>query len=145
MEHSSVKAPTGGRGASRIAPSIRVDHAGCAGGLVQRRGWRSPKPQVGVRFPGPPLRRSTARHARRSSPPPRPPVIEAVVFDLDGVLVDSEQAWDGARRGLVEERGRTWTEGAEIDMLGMSSREWPVYLRDRLGVDMEPADISADV
>jgi len=72
-------------------------------------------------------------------------VIEAVVFDLDGVLVDSEQAWDGARRELVEERGGTWTEGAEIDMLGMSSREWPVYLRDRLGVDMEPADISDDV
>jgi HAD superfamily hydrolase (TIGR01509 family) len=72
-------------------------------------------------------------------------VIEAVVFDLDGVLVDSEQAWDGARRELVEERGGTWTDGAEIDMLGMSSREWPVYLRDRLGVDMEPADISDDV
>ena len=72
-------------------------------------------------------------------------MIEAVVFDLDGVLVDSEQAWDGARRELVEERGGTWTEGAEIDMLGMSSREWPVYLRDRLGVDMQPADISADV
>ena len=72
-------------------------------------------------------------------------MIEAVVFDLDGVLVDSEQAWDGARRELVEERGGTWTDGAEIDMLGMSSREWPVYLRDRLGVDMQPADISADV
>ena len=72
-------------------------------------------------------------------------MIEAVVFDLDGVLVDSEQAWDGARRELVEERGGTWTEGAEIDMLGMSSREWPVYLRDRLGLDMEPADISTAV
>ena len=72
-------------------------------------------------------------------------MIEAVVFDLDGVLVDSEQAWDGARRELVEERGGTWTDGAETDMLGMSSREWPVYVRDRLGVDMEPADISDNV
>jgi beta-phosphoglucomutase-like phosphatase (HAD superfamily) len=71
--------------------------------------------------------------------------IEAVVFDLDGVLLDSEQAWDDARKDLVAETGGTWTDTATRDMLGMSSREWPVYLRDRLGVDMQPADISADV
>jgi HAD superfamily hydrolase (TIGR01509 family) len=71
--------------------------------------------------------------------------IEAVVFDLDGVLVDSEQLWDAARRDLVKEQGGEWREEATTDMLGMSSRQWPVYLRDRLGVDMDPEAISAAV
>jgi HAD superfamily hydrolase (TIGR01509 family) len=72
-------------------------------------------------------------------------VIEAVVFDLDGVLVDSEQVWDEARRELVAQRGGRWRDGAATDMLGMSSREWPLYLRDELGVDLDPDAISAAV
>jgi HAD superfamily hydrolase (TIGR01509 family) len=71
--------------------------------------------------------------------------VEAVVFDLDGVLVDSEQVWDEARQDLVRERGGRWREGAARDMLGMSSRQWPRYLRERLGVDMEPERISREV
>ena len=51
-------------------------------------------------------------------------MIEAVVFDLDGVLVDSEEVWDEARRRLVAERGGRWHERAQRDMMGMSSREW---------------------
>jgi HAD superfamily hydrolase (TIGR01509 family) len=71
--------------------------------------------------------------------------IEAVVFDLDGVLVDSEQVWDEARRALVRERGGQWKDRATTDMLGMSSLEWPRYMRDELGVDMEPEEINAAV
>jgi HAD superfamily hydrolase (TIGR01509 family) len=70
---------------------------------------------------------------------------EAVVLDLDGVLVDSEEAWDGARRELVAERGGTWKDEATHDMLGMSSPEWSAYVRDELGVDMTPEEISDDV
>jgi HAD superfamily hydrolase (TIGR01509 family) len=69
-------------------------------------------------------------------------VIAAVVFDLDGVLVDSEQVWDEARREVVAEHGGRWREDAATDMLGMSSREWPRYLRDELGVELEPRAIS---
>ena len=69
----------------------------------------------------------------------------AVVFDLDGVLVDSEQVWDSAREQLVRERGGTWHEGATRDMMGMSSTEWSRYLHDRLGVPMDPDEINADV
>lgn len=68
--------------------------------------------------------------------------IDAVVFDLDGVLIDSEQLWDAARRALVEERGGRWTEEATTDMLGMSSREWPHYVNERLRVDLSPEEIS---
>lgn len=66
----------------------------------------------------------------------------AVVFDLDGVLLDSEQVWDAAREQLVREVGGTWHEHATADMMGMSSKEWSQYMRDRLGVPMEPAAIN---
>jgi HAD superfamily hydrolase (TIGR01509 family) len=67
---------------------------------------------------------------------------DAVVLDLDGVLVDSEEAWDEARRELVAERGGEWKEDATHAMLGMSSPEWSQYVRDELGVDMAPEEIS---
>jgi HAD superfamily hydrolase (TIGR01509 family) len=70
---------------------------------------------------------------------------DAVVLDLDGVLVDSEEAWDAARRELVAERGGRWKDEATHDMLGMSSTEWSRYVRDELGVDMDPEEINAAV
>jgi HAD superfamily hydrolase (TIGR01509 family) len=69
----------------------------------------------------------------------------AVVFDLDGVLIESEQVWDAAREDLVRERGGTWDERATTDMMGMSSKEWSSYMHDRLGVPMTPAEINDDV
>jgi HAD superfamily hydrolase (TIGR01509 family) len=66
----------------------------------------------------------------------------AVVFDMDGVLVDSEAVWDDVRKRFVEEEGGRWHDGAQRDMMGMSSVEWSHYVRDRLGVDMEPEEIS---
>jgi len=51
-------------------------------------------------------------------------MIEAVVFDLDGVLIDSEHVWDGVRERLAHERGGRWHPGAQRDMMGMSSPEW---------------------
>ena len=71
--------------------------------------------------------------------------IAAVVLDLDGVLVDSEQVWDAARRELVDERGGVWRDDATRAMMGMSSLEWSRYMHDELGVDLEPAAISAGV
>jgi HAD superfamily hydrolase (TIGR01509 family) len=71
--------------------------------------------------------------------------IEAVVFDLDGVLVDSEHVWDAARRELAAERGRPWPEPATRDMMGMSSLEWSRYMHDRVGLPEPPEEISAEV
>jgi HAD superfamily hydrolase (TIGR01509 family) len=68
-----------------------------------------------------------------------------VIFDLDGVLVDSEQAWDAARKDVVAANGGAWREGAERDMLGMSSKEWPVYLVERLGVELTPEQVNRAV
>jgi HAD superfamily hydrolase (TIGR01509 family) len=72
-------------------------------------------------------------------------VIEAVIFDLDGVLIDSESAWDSARRDLVADRGGTWTDSATRDMLGMSAPEWSRYVHDELGVDLPPEEIDKEV
>lgn len=71
-----------------------------------------------------------------------PRAIAAVIFDLDGLLLDSESAWDGARRQLVAANGGRWKDSATRDMLGMSSLEWSRYVRDELGVDMTPEAIS---
>ena len=49
-------------------------------------------------------------------------MIEAVVFDLDGVIVDSEHVWDAAREALARERGGRWREDAQKDMMGMRAR-----------------------
>jgi HAD superfamily hydrolase (TIGR01509 family) len=69
-------------------------------------------------------------------------VTAAVVFDLDGVLLDSEQVWNEAKEELVRERGGSWRDEAPHDMMGMSSPEWSAYLHDELGVDLEPDAIS---
>ncbi|HXZ57011.1 MAG TPA: HAD family phosphatase [Gaiellaceae bacterium] len=72
-------------------------------------------------------------------------MIEAVVFDLDGVLLDSEHVWDEVREQLVKEHGGRWHDGAQRDMMGMSSLEWSRYMHDRLGVPEPPVEISAEV
>jgi HAD superfamily hydrolase (TIGR01509 family) len=69
-------------------------------------------------------------------------VSDAVVFDLDGVLLDSEQVWNRAKEELVRERGGTWSDEAPHHMMGMSSPEWSAYLHDELGVDLDPGAIS---
>ena len=72
-------------------------------------------------------------------------MIDAVVFDLDGILIDSEHVWDEVRQQLAEERGGRWTENASRDMMGMSSIEWSRYMRDVVGLAEEPREISAEV
>jgi len=72
-------------------------------------------------------------------------VIEAVVFDLDGVLLDSEHVWDEVREELTRERGGRWHEGAQRQMMGMSSLEWSRYMHDELGVPDPPEEISKEV
>ena len=68
--------------------------------------------------------------------------IAAVVFDLDGVLVDSESVWDAARREVVSRNGGRWPADATRAMMGMSSPEWSRYLHDQLGVPLAPEQIN---
>jgi len=68
--------------------------------------------------------------------------MDAVVFDLDGVLVDSEQTWDEVRRQVVAEYAGSWTAGATRAMQGMSTPEWARYLVERLGARLTPDRIA---
>jgi HAD superfamily hydrolase (TIGR01509 family) len=72
-------------------------------------------------------------------------VIEAVVFDLDGVLLQTEELWDEVRAGLARERGGRYGPEAQRAMMGMSSLEWSRYMRDEVGVPDSPKQISAEV
>ena len=63
-------------------------------------------------------------------------MVSGIIFDLDGVLVDSEQWWDEIRRGVVAEYGGAWRAGATTAMLGMSTPEWAAYLVTELGAGM---------
>jgi len=71
--------------------------------------------------------------------------VAAVVFDLDGVLVDSEQLWDVVREELARERGGRWHDQAQADMMGMSSPEWSRYMHDVIGLSEPPDEINAEV
>ena len=72
-------------------------------------------------------------------------MIEAVVFDLDGVIIDSEHVWDAAREALARERDGYWDEHAQKDMMGMSSTEWSRYMHDVIGLQDPPEEISSEV
>jgi HAD superfamily hydrolase (TIGR01509 family) len=69
-------------------------------------------------------------------------VIEAVVFDLDGLLLDTEQVWDEVREALTRERGGRWHDRAQADMMGMSSKEWSRYMHDELGLSEPPDELN---
>jgi HAD superfamily hydrolase (TIGR01509 family) len=71
--------------------------------------------------------------------------VQAVVFDLDGVLVDSEQLWDAVRRGIAKEAGRPWPAEATRAMQGMSTVEWSAYLTDAVGVPGESEGVATAV
>jgi len=67
---------------------------------------------------------------------------DAVVFDLDGVLLDSEQRWNDAKEAVTTAAGGRWRDDAATAMMGMSSPEWSAYMHDELAVPYEPERIN---
>ncbi|HET8895385.1 MAG TPA: HAD family phosphatase [Gaiellaceae bacterium] len=72
-------------------------------------------------------------------------MIEAVIFDMDGVLLQSEEVWDAVREEYVRERGGRYDAEVQRAMMGMSSTEWSRYLHESAGISDEPAEINAEV
>ena len=63
------------------------------------------------------------------------------MFDLDGVLVDSEIWWDEVRQAFATDVGRTWTVDDREAVMGSNSRQWSETMRDRLDLDMTSQEI----
>ena len=72
-------------------------------------------------------------------------MIDAVVFDLDGVLLQSEEVWDAVRERYVRERGGRYDEEVQRAMMGMSAPEWSRYLHEEAGVPDDADTINLDV
>jgi HAD superfamily hydrolase (TIGR01509 family) len=70
---------------------------------------------------------------------------DAVVFDMDGVLIESEEVWDAVRERYVRERGGRYDAEVQRAMMGMSSPEWSRYLHDVAGIADEPETINRTV
>ena len=68
-----------------------------------------------------------------------------MIFDLDGVLPDSEQLWNRAKEQLTRCSGGRWHKDAPTVMLGMSSPEWAPYVHDELAVPLDPQEINRQV
>ena len=71
--------------------------------------------------------------------------VEAVIFDLDGVIVDSEIWWDEVRRDFAARHGRAWTAEDQAAVMGANSRQWSRTMRERLAVDLAPEAIEREI
>jgi HAD superfamily hydrolase (TIGR01509 family) len=71
--------------------------------------------------------------------------VEAVVFDLDGVIIDTEEVWEEVRRAYVAEHGKRFLPDSQQRMMGMSTGEWSRHLSADVGVDRSPEQVAADV
>jgi HAD superfamily hydrolase (TIGR01509 family) len=72
-------------------------------------------------------------------------MIEAVVFDMDGVLIDSEPVWEEVRREFVSTRGGRWLPDTQDKMMGMSTGEWSAYMAEDLVDGMTASEVAAAV
>lgn len=72
-------------------------------------------------------------------------MIKSVVFDLDGVLIDSEPVWEEVRRQVVADHGGRWAPDSQRRLMGMSTGEWARYLSEELGVSLTPDEVADQV
>ncbi len=71
--------------------------------------------------------------------------IAAVVFDLDGVIIDTEGVWEEVRRAYVAEHGLQFLPDSQQRMMGMSTPEWSRHLAQDVGVGLPAERVAADV
>jgi HAD superfamily hydrolase (TIGR01509 family) len=67
--------------------------------------------------------------------------LQAVLFDMDGTLVDTEPYWMAAEYALVESAGGTWSDEHAHAIVGKALLDSAHYIRQHGGVALEPAEI----
>jgi len=72
-------------------------------------------------------------------------MIAAVVFDMDGVLIESEETWSRVRGAVVARHGGTWTEQDQRNVMGDNSRQWSEYIKRTWDVPLTADDIFREV
>ena len=71
--------------------------------------------------------------------------IEAIIFDMDGLLVDSEPTWDKARAAIAARVGKPWDQQDHFNVMGVSTAEWAQYMIERLGLVYTPKEVQEEV
>src|SRR2546423_6853140 len=111
---------------------------------ARSRGWR-PR-WARVQWPCASCTSTWRSASGTTNPSGRPAIaVAAVIFDLDGVLIDSEAVWNTARREVALQHGGRWPDDAQRTMMGMSSTEWSAYMHGELGVSLPTEQISETV
>ena len=72
-------------------------------------------------------------------------MIQAVIFDMDGLLIDSEPVWDRARAGMAARLGQSWGKRDHQAVMGVSTREWADYMRDKWNLEMSREEVIAEI
>lgn len=71
--------------------------------------------------------------------------VEAIIFDMDGLLVDSEPIWDQARVNIALRVGKTWNHQDHVNLMGVSTDYWVQYMIDRLGLTTTKEEVQKEV
>lgn len=72
-------------------------------------------------------------------------MIEAIIFDMDGILIDSEPVWDAARARMAARLGKTWDKNDHEAVMGVSTAEWVAYMIKRLEPNMSHAEVQEEI
>ncbi|MEH3077396.1 MAG: HAD family phosphatase [Quadrisphaera sp.] len=73
------------------------------------------------------------------------PLPQAVLWDMDGTLVDTEPYWFAAEFGLVADHGGSWSEAQARSLVGSDLRESARRLRTEGGVDLVIDEVVAEL
>ncbi len=65
----------------------------------------------------------------------------AVLWDMDGTLVDTEPYWIEAEQELAHRHGATWTHEDAMALVGSDLIDSGTYIRERMGLDLTPTQI----